>query len=535
MSVTNNQPANEAQLDAMFSAAEKPMKSSKQDTLLAVGEIAVICQEALLHAFARSYIEQRIKDRNKEIEAFNAALDKKHADYSRERRLPIKVPDASAMSTEAYNKALLRGVIRLVGEHDTVAEQSHVSRHETAVCFVFRKLAGSRMYAAQDAVNIIKAEGGMDRAIQSERGNVQVPAKLTAAVDKAIREGIPTRLQKADPISSVECSEGVDGPVVIIARRTGKRMEIIAESPVQDDKAATRLRPMAAALFPPKDLRCELIKRVTDLAPLVPQGSPTLRYVGDNHGGARRKVERVLVLRHHGADGAMLMISALPTAASPIVRVMPKAVAALARPMEDLVLDKDDLEPLTGRYGGRDVYRFEALVEDASTWTTTTTSGLEAKADDYGLVLEWLPVNPECPPLEVDGFSDDAGASLTASQLITLRDDCLKAKGDGDDIMNLVATPAQLEFYGNTAKAWACPTMKQAKPLRSHFRLLDVTDVVDALIAARTAEIRVTADAVGPLQFAWQDELASYEVYVPQVMDGGSLDPRKMRAMRQQP
>jgi hypothetical protein len=35
------------------------------------------------------------------------------------------------------------------------------------------------------------------------------------------------------------------------------------------------------------------------------------------------------------------------------------------------------------------------------------------------------------------------------------------------------------------------------------------------------------------MRFAWEDELARYEIFVPQILEGGSSDARKMRKIRQ--
>jgi hypothetical protein len=239
----------------------------------------------------------------------------------------------------------------------------------------------------------------------------------------------------------------------------------------------------------------------------------------------------VLVLRPIDSNKAMLMISALPTIASPIVRVIPKAPIVLAPPEENLVLFGEDLEALKDRYAAKDVYRFESLLEALPTWTSTT-SALEAKDPSQRLECEWSVIDPKSPPLETHEFSADVSASVTTAQLVALGTDCLKAGAGGDDIVSLCTGHEQLMFQINPAATWECKAaLKLQTPFVSNFRLADLTQVVDALIQEGASQVDISADSAGPLRFAWDDRHATWEVYLPQVMDGGSRDPRKMRAM----
>ncbi|MDO9502773.1 hypothetical protein [Falsiroseomonas sp.] len=533
MSLTNNphlQPPNTARLDAMFESAERPLKNSKQGSLLAVGEIAMIRQAAQLHPNALDYCVERIKKKAEADNDHNSLLDEKSADYRKKRKVPIKVLDKEKMAPDIFEKALIRGIIRVVSEYDTASEQSHVSRHETAVMFVLRQANGALLASAQDAADFMTAVGGMDRAIEIMRGSVEAAPKLEAAIDKKITDGLAKQLDEASAISTGPCVAGVDGPTLILARKTGTTMEVIADVPIRLGKSAARFRPFAAGLFPPRDRRCELLKRLADLAPLVPEGAPTLRYVGGNHGGARQKVERALVLRPSpsGATGATLIISALFTTASPVVMVTPKAPIALVAPDDDLVLGQDALQRLMVRYGTRDAYRFEEMREDLPEWTTATNA-LKSGEPDQRLVVTWSLPDAAAAPLEVHGFSDDASASFTRSQLFDLQEKCLRGSATNDDIARVWSGSSDLWFQAGSGQEWPWPASAATRPVDGHFRLSDLDAVVDALIRDGVQEVDVSVDADGPLRFAWDDGLASYEVYVPQVMDGGSRDARKLR------
>jgi hypothetical protein len=535
MSQTNNpnlHPPTKTQLDAMFLAAEKPLRSSKQDSLLAVGGLAMIIQSAERHPVTREYCEERIKQKVEADAAFNETLDQNAPDYKKVRRLPIKIPDVQKMSEKAYWKSMRRGLIRVLSDYDTASEQHNVSRKESAVLFVLDRANGTLLTAPQDASAYMNAVGGMDRAIEIMRGSEETATKLEAAIDKKIKDDLAGRLQAASALASVSYDAGMDGPALILARKTGTTMEIIADVPLRSNKEAARLRPFATDLFPPCDPNCELLKQVVDLAPLVPEGAPTLRYVGGNHGGERQKVERALVLRPlaSGASAGMLMISALHTAASPIIVVTPKSPAAFVASEEDLILGREPLGQLTRRYRVPDAYRFEQLAEDLPEWTTATNA-MAASAPEHGLVVAWSPIDPACAPLEVNGFSNDASTSLTGTQLAELQEECLRAGAAGDDFVRVSSEPTGLQFRAASASGWIAQSPAPTRPIESHFRVADVDSVVEALLRDRVSTVTLSLDAEGPLRFAWDESLASYEVYLPQIMEGGSRDPRKMRKL----
>jgi hypothetical protein len=424
---------------------------------------------------------------------------------------------------------------------DRPEDSSTAARYASVVSFLHSRAATTTPEDAADLIRLIEEVGGFERAVLWQRGKKVVVKTSGNRAEKArvIADQVRAALRDAPSLGSVEMdpSSASDGLVVLVGRCGGSGVEVLGELPVPDmDATISTYRD--DELFPVEPT-AEFMGRVLALGRLVAEGRPTGRTIEGTKAGEKQKEQRTLSLVPLADGRVQALVSALYADASVVVRAKPRGegidLGAVSSPVSMQrkhfqELEADVVDPIERRLASLSAraeggvlswaLRNAALVGDDG------TGGVRELAWD-GLAGRYL------TPLTVEGFRPRFKATLSKADITGLLGKRYAAGGAGGKAATS-SEPFDMEFLGNafSPSTWGEVGMPggaaAAEPVGIRCREADAYGLLVALSAQPAGSFTFEGDPRGLLGVSWEDQLGSYEVFIPARTAEGGLNPSRL-------
>jgi hypothetical protein len=545
---------------------------------------------------ARDWMIGRIESRNYEIDAHNAEEDtlKKRVSAHKNARLADDFPNDILLKTEfatADEKELFdaelervkalhelkakdwanrrkvridaRGdkekfsvIVKYVFKFETPPDSSVASRYSQVLQWINDNTKDREALTADHIVALIQAAGGFEKVVFNMRGKWKGDAtpRSTALVTSGERKVMEAHIaqkateaaQRAPALATVELAleTNSDGLVMIVGRKAEQALELVG--PLRLDKQAFS---SAVSHFAFSGLHSssttELFARLLEFGEMVSDGEATGKTENDLKMGVPLDSERVIVLLPYGETGCQLLASTRVADASVLVKATPKVSDAFGTIDEPVMLDGAKVASLKGLLGDDLLRRLITMNRDhekPSFVVTLTNAGLTRLEHPHAKVsVDWIAVSGQSrKPLNVDGFRPSVQRLYTREELLAWygRDFAKKHAGAAAKAKR---EAVDISVDGNSVLAKTADgtlhyvdSGKQAKaPVKMKFDLAMFADCLEILGKQEVFSFRAMADDGGLLSFSWEDELASWELYLPTLTaDGQGLQSRRLAPMR---
>lgn len=568
-------------LDDLMADAYNELRTSKDRAMHAAAHCYMIWVETH-SAQGKAWFEAKVKHANEAIEAHNRDVDKdrkevanfKAGDLKSEHVALYEGTDAEALKLKAdaigrinaYSKLIdekrapkkkvkieqsktgneFTMVVKLVFRFTEAADASLVSRYASVCAFIHEKCKGNTTLDVATIVAVLEAAGGFEVSLRhqvkaKQAGKSGVDTDAIKAMTTKAKEENKAAVENMQPLSTFAMSvkTKAEGYTVLLARTNGDLVEVIGEAPVTTDQITKMATAFEAPSSNPRPAT-NFVQRVLSLGDLV--GG----VVGQPSEGQK---ERKLVLCSDLDGKTQLMVSLKGGSANVVVHAVPNETVNIGHVPGMVFLSHDKLQLLSDRLSNELYRRFTAIEPDASPMIkggTKATSKLAwhlvnaALVDANGLpkreTLYWssFGANSEMPI--------DVEAMNVKTRLIVTRDalDCY-----WDDVLSKVAgyTAAEKKTKVATLKyergslLLDVPAKENAEQgvvvdidaaTELDFRCNDLANLVQKLKGLMVDQFTFEFDENGLMAITWSDELGSYAVFQPTVMEGGMLNPKRL-------
>ena len=560
--------------------------SSKDSATEAVAWAYMIWRDALSeHAdpSARTWLMKQIDDRNTEIDAHNKVVqaNKQRAEDYKNNDLKARDPilrkpanEAEAAEIEKEKAALQKLAsrtkaewdaerrVRVEGragqtdftllakftfEFDRVADASLTSRYVQVLKWIGTKFDDKEVNSTEEIVIAIKAFGGFEDVIHSQRGglpNDSEPAEDRLAIAKAITKETNEAINAADSKTSVPLEiANAKNVVMLLGRYSEGNVEVVSTKALKEDELDRWVGLFELGGFAAPPDNTEFVARVLALGELVAEGRVTELTRNDLKMGEKLREERAFSLLPNDETGAEFVVSARHADASVVVKARPKSDRVnLGKPVMPVSMATPDLVKLHRMIGEeriRSLVSIELCDEsgDANAgpgWTVSNRALVEAESPNAAREFLWEDMSSqEYKPLDVE-FRSQFYVHVAKADLVNLYDKRLAEWGTkkGDPEASKKAPKLVTLSFGDktvTCKIEGaedlpipCSDAKHA-PMSLNFRPRDLHDLVLALTRQDTETFAFSVDGGGPLRVSWTDELATYDVYQPTATNDGRL------------
>jgi hypothetical protein len=572
-------------LNAMMKDARDELQNSKDRAMYAAAQCYIIWTETQ-STVGKAWFDDKVKQANEVIDAHNKGLEKgrkevaaykadsldpKHeALYEGNDTEALKLKSEAIARINALGKLMdekrapknkvkiekpkmgseFAMVVKLVfGFHDS-SQASLVSRYASVCEFIHGKCTSGTPVDVPSIVAVLEAAGGFEvslrhqvkaKKVSKSGGNADDVKTLTAKA----KEENEAAVKVMSPLSTfaIPVKTKADGYAVFLARTDGDTVEIVGEAPV----TAAQITKMVSSFEPPAisaDPAAEFVHRVLNLGTLV--GG----VVGKPVDG---KKERKLVMRP-GDDGkTQLLVSQQNGTANVVVHAAPHETTKIGNVPVMVALSHVHLGSLTQRLGDALYRRFTALEPDAA---PRTASGVQAESvlgwhlQNRALVeangaarketLFWSKVglNSVHKTVDVEALKVDARLIVSRDVLVQFWDAGLchvdpnkvakkpkVASLKYEDGMLVLDMPAK----DDAELAVDCAVEAEVGAgVSLDFRPGDLAALVEKLMGLMVDKFVFEFDEGGLLAVSWEDQLGTYSIFQPTVMDGGQLNPKRL-------
>lgn len=569
-------------LDAMMKEAFNELRTSKDRAMHAAAQCYMIWVETK-STVGKAWFDEKVKQANYAIDAFNKGVEKDRKEVAAYKAGTLDPKhealyqgnDAHAlqMKTDAIarinalgklidekrapkKKVKIEGgktgneftmVVKLVFGFTEAADASLASRYATVCEFIHDKCKSGTLVDVPSIVAVLEAAGGFEVSLRHQvkakqagksGGNADDIKKMT---DKAVKEN-EAAVKAMSPLSTFEMQvkTKADGYAVFLARTDGDTVEIVGEAPVtsaQITKIVTSFEPPAISADP----AAEFVHRVLNLGELV--GG----IVGKPIDG---KKERKLVMRP-GEDGkTQLLVSLQNGTANVVVHAAPHETTKIGKLPFMVALPHEYLQVLTQRLDDPLYRRFTALAPDAAPrtaggalaqsvlgWHLENRALVQTDGAQLKETLFWSKVGQNSVHKTVD-----VEAVKVKTRLIVGRDalvyfwEKVLSEAKSGKAPNKNAKTATLKYEDgvlvlnmpakDNVDHDVLPEVNAAIELE--FRPGDLIALVEKLMGLMVDQFVFEFDEDGMLAVTWEDQLGTYSIFQPTVMDGGILNPKRL-------
>lgn len=569
-------------LDDLMADARNELRTSKDRAMHAAAHCYMIWVETQSVA-GKAWFEAKVKHANEVIDAFNRDVDKDRKEVANFKSGDLKLDhvamyegtDAEALKLkadaiariDAYSKLIdekrapkkkvkiekaktgneFTMVVKLVFGFTEAADASLVSRYASVCAFIHEKFKGNTTLDVATIVAVLEAAGGFEVSLRhqvkaKQAGKSGVDTDAIKAMTNKAKEENKAAVENMQPLSqfTMPVKTMADGYAVFLARTDGDNVEIVGEAPVttaQITKMVTSFEPPASA----GDPAAEFVHRVLCLGKLV----------GGVAGNATEgKKERKLVMRP-GEDGkTQVLVSLQGGSANVVVHAAPHDTTKIGAVPAMVALSQDYLQLLTQRLDDPLYRRFTSVEPDAAPRTKTGALAQSVlgwhlqnralvQADGAALkeTLFWTKVGPNSPqkPVDVEAVKVKTRLIVPRAALVYFWERVL-SESKSNKASNKNTKTAVLK-YGDGVLVLDMPAKGDVDydvvpevdaPIDLEFRPADLVALVETLIGLMQDQFVFEFDEDGLLAVTWADRLGTYSVFQPTVMDGGTLNPKRL-------
>jgi hypothetical protein len=568
-------------LNVMMANARNELHMSKDRAMHAAAQCYMIWVETQSTA-GKAWFDDKVKHANEVIDAFNKGVDKDRKEVADFKAGDLKSthealyegndPEALKLKADALARINANGklidenrapkkkvkiektknsneftmVVKLVFGFTEAKDASLASRYATVCGLLQEKFKDTTALDVATIVAFLDAAGGFEVSLRQQvkakqAGKSGVNADdMKAMTDKAKAEN-KAAVENMQPLSrfAMSVKTKIDGYTVLLARTNGEIVEVVGEAPVTKDQIAK----MATAFESPSSNShpaTNFVQRVLFLGDLV-GGVVGLPSEG--------KKQRKLVLRSDMDGKTQIMVSLQGSSANVVVHAVPNETVKIGHVPGMVFLPHETLQLLLDRLNDELYRRFTAIEPD----TAPTIKG-GAKATSK---LAWHLVNSAL--VDVNGLSKretlywsrfgansetpiDVEAMNVKTRLIVSRDalDCY-----WDEVLSKVAgykaaekkTKVATLKYERGTLLLDVPAKENAEQqvaadvdaaVKLDFRCSDLAQLVEKLKGLMVDQFVFEFDENGLMAVTWTDQLGTYSIFQPTVMDGGQLNPKRL-------
>lgn len=569
-------------LNNMVKEARTQLQTSKDRAMHAAAHCYMIWA-ATQSGQGKAWFDAKVKHTNEVIEAYNKDLDKdqkevrayRSGDLDSGHEAKYEGTDAGALKLKADAIARIDAlgklidekrapkkkvkieqaktgneftmVVKLVFGFDEVAHASLASRYASVCSFIHEKCKGNATLDVAAIVAVLEAAGGFEVSLRhqvkaKQAGKPGVDTDAVKTMTTKAKEENEAAVKAMAPLSTfaMPVKTMADGYAVFLARTDGDTVEIVGEAPVttaQIAKMVTAFEPPASAADP----AAEFLHRVLSLGKLV----------GGVAGKATDgKKERKLVMRP-GEDGkTQLLVSQQGGTANVVVHATPHETTNIGAVPVMVALPQDNLQVLTQRLDDPLYRRFTALEPDAAPrtnsgvlaqsvlgWHLQNRALVQANGAARQETLFWSKVGPNSAhkPVDVEAVKFKTRLIVNRAALVYFWEQVVSG-AKSSKASNKNTKTATLKYDSGVlvldmpakddVEHDVVPEVDAAVELE--FRPGDLIALVETLIGLLQEQFVFEFDEDGLLAVTWADQLGTYSIFQPTVMEGGTLNPKRL-------
>lgn len=482
----------------------------------------------------------RTKEVEKEITAQQEASKERLRALADQRKVKLE-----ARATAADYTAITKFVLEL----DKPKQSSQVNRFATVVKWIATKYAGEGRPSIEVIAKRILDEGGFDNVydLQSKangkgtkRTNADTENNKPKGDDPEARQAAVDHFRKvvdtADGLATLPFhrKREPDSLVALIGRVGKDGVTVISEVSMPVERVLDLCVDHRDQTLLPGDAGCEFVATALAAGALVEDGKTT-------------QVTRELSMLAN-SDSRRLVISALNTDVSVVVRATPKATACELMPQPGFwKLDRDEVKQLGTRLEHAVVRKMVTLSADntartvgdrllTSAFAWKTTSGPLATKGDPAAVCEhrWLAMSPhEATPLDIEGFFPAGTVTLSRAELLRLVagkignwTTCKSPKAAGEKkpaLAEVTISRSVLKVRSAQGEDEVSVSGSIRGAVSLMFRPRMLADAIAKLAELCTGDVQLSPDQRGALGMGFEDAHGSYDIFLPACDDDGAL------------
>lgn len=578
-----------AKLDAFVNTAQEAYKNYKSAAM----KSAANCYLFWLHAaseqadsVSRSYFDDKVAERNAEIDRFNNALPGLEArvaafvngeagDITVEEKAKLepylnyskadwdKAEKLKVEAREGANQFTL--AVKYVFQFDRPSDASNVSRYAKVLEYIHERRDELEALTEDAIVALLKKAGGFEAALDIARGNDPDAAKANGdsgnagqgnteadAQRNAKVAALKTAISRAEPVANVSYAPKFarDGYVFLIGRKLDDQVAIYGELEATDNEANSLVLKVDTDVLGGLDPLAEFAAKVCEIGTMVRDGKKSIYTADGTSSGENLKVARTFV-RRDDERGALVQVSARYTDTSAVVIARPKPeidIGTIQRG-EFLMLpterNDDDTITKTGKdlakqvssIGDRIMFGLTAITGPAETplvWQIVPRGKTAAQCENEPRFCWTLASKEKHQPVCIESFNAKFTTELRKTAVQSVYDDYVskwqKAKKDEAKTflpITLSYNGLSLSFNHAKHKSYLVPLGAEEQPtVTLALRPRDIADLFKLLAEQNTDSFAIKADPNGLLMVNWSDKFGEYEIYLPTVNTKGELKDR---------
>jgi hypothetical protein len=442
-------------------------------------------------------------------------------------------------------------LIRYAYNYDKASDSPTVSGIAHVIDYLIENVQTPAAVSVEKLCQLIDEAGGKHAIIDKQRGNsmqkkpkqVDNSARLVKAYRNKLVEAAQNTKSKATVSMSVDHGDSL---FLALGRSNGGQTDILSTFPINDENLAIFAPVLDQDLKIGKAKEVDFLARLLPFKDVIPEGKQS-HYKVDGTKSSKKyyKETCVLVLSINGHRAQCLQLTSQYAIASPIVKATLKHELSFGTPDQPQFLKGDSLKQIAETLGSPMDRAFLTITTSGTNvtdieWNITKSLDSTVVSDDEVQNFAWKPVSSlETPkPLDIDRFNPNVSVDLSYAAIKELYSNRLvawKGKGKKDGHTDDVT----LRFQGNEM-VYKYPgiesyTIKLATPIDGveslNLRGYDLEKTFALLLGTKAETFNLALDTNGLLCLAWDDEYASYAVYLPSA-DGDGLNARCLTQMR---
>lgn len=485
----------------------------------------------------RTWMQERIANRNKEIIAHNKEVDTANKDLPKDQRLPRQMKVETKAGANSFTE-----VVKFVLDFRQQTEASLVSRYAAVVSWIHDRFASATIGDVTEITDAIRTVGGFEAAVTAYRNRGDADGEDTKAQALARKKAEEKALEallfrtvrdaannNASVQSYAASTESNSGMVIALGRNNAGTIELVGTVPLPSEGSDALLGLFAPVLGPKTPAATRFLATVLDLACLVEQGRPSQYKENNIAAGRTLKEERVLSLTPDS-----LIVSARYADACVVLRAKPQTLVQLGRPTEPVFLDKTDTDRLALYFANKSIRPLTTLQSTHSPGGYRWQVSRNNTTTDYA----WTAVNDLThKPLMVDAFSAACSVNIDTEKVASLLEKLkVWAKVKSDKAKKTVALTfeqghVRYDMEGDETVLLEA-TGEVPSPQQLRFRPKDLLALTERLVDLSAGEFALAVGDRGTLRVSWSDDFGSYELYQPTLNGRGHLDDRCFGALK---
>lgn len=532
MSITSNDPAQEPEtaenLEKRLKDAQSAFRSAKKASVYALAHLHII----YLKTWApyserenREWIRKQIEEHNRKVAKLSSEEDEAH---------PLL-----ALTTDGDD---LLPLVKLVSGLVRKGEEAAAARLKRALEWTIEKLQKREIREPEDVVQAVDEAGGYEVIIQEARtGSPQSHPKIEAAVASRIAKLVASSAKSASAKYELDQPAELDlgDNFALLLARAGRdgKIDIIGQRLFNPEIKWDLLKPYSESLITRPSLGGELLRRITILSNVVPEGGLTMMYEGEGFSTAPVRVKRAISLNPADDGKFDIEVSARHVEATPMVRLTPKDCLGLDGPLSALTMELESVDAVAKLYATAGIEHCIALTSrcgrPGADYVWTLSSDIELGKDKKSLDLAWVELTTSSP-VTVHELQKSATAHLTAQDVRTGLFDVIRSvtrkahsgneKQPGPSHVRLIVRNDELSFAGDaTMRVGVKMSSGGTKPFSLMVPTVDLANAADVIQRLQLEQVTVFADEAGLLVFNWSDDVAVHEIYLPTLTSTGGL------------